>query len=63
MRQPIPVNLEKYLDALEKKYPQSEIQIAYLTPFNRDRAGDAADQLRTIRVFEEFLKCFPAPVM
>lgn len=54
-----PGQLEKYLDGLEKKYPQSEIQIAYLTPFNRERAGEAADRLRTIRVFEEFLKVFP----
>ncbi len=55
-----PGQLEKYLDALEKKYPQSEIRIAYLTPFNRERAGDAAAQLRTIRVFEEFLEVFPS---
>ncbi len=52
--------LEKYLDGLEKKYPQSEIQIAYLTPFNRERAGDASGRLRTIRVYEEFLEVFPS---
>ena len=54
-----PGQLEKYLDGLKKKYPQAEIQIAYLTPFNRERAGDTADRLRTVRVFEEFLGVFP----
>ena len=52
--------LEKYLDGLKKKYPQFEIQIAYLTPFNRERAGDTAGRLHTIQVFEEFLEAFPS---
>ena len=46
--------LEGYYDGLSEKYEKDEIAIAYLTPFNRGRAGDAADSLPTIKIFDEF---------
>ena len=46
--------LNNYRDGLEKKYRNWSVSIAYLTPFNRERAYDAADSLRTIAVFEKF---------
>ena len=46
--------LEKYFDGLQKSFPDHCVQVSYLTPFNRDRAGDMADRLRTVRVFDEF---------
>ncbi len=51
--------LEDYLEGLCKKYgydsnDQDGIAIGYLTPFNRDRAGDAADFLPTVGIFEKF---------
>ena len=51
--------LHNYLDGLEKKHPDWTVSIAYLTPFNRERASDAADSLQTIGVFEEFLQESP----
>ena len=53
-----PGQLEKYRVGLEARFPDAELAIAYLTPFNRDRAGSAADLLRTIREFENFAKNF-----
>ncbi len=50
--------LEKYRLGLKKKYPISDLAMAYLTPFNRDRAGERADSLRTIREFDDFAKNF-----
>ena len=47
--------LEKYYDGLSKEHG-GQIAIAYLTPFNRQRAGDKADALPTIREFDEFRK-------
>lgn len=52
--------LEEYLDGLQDTYSEHCIQISYLTPFNRCRAGDMADRLRTVRVFDEFSKVSPA---
>lgn len=46
--------LEKYHLNLNRRFPEYAIQIAYLTPFNRERAGDVADNLRTIQVFDDF---------
>ncbi len=51
--------LEKYLSDLKSMYPEAKVQIAYLTPFNRQRAGEMADRLRTVGVFEEFRKHCP----
>lgn len=49
--------LKGYLEGLRQKFPAHDVQIAYLTPFNRKRAGDVADSLRSVREFEEFLGC------
>ena len=46
--------LEKYRTGLMKKFRGYDVQISYLTPFNREHAGEAADSLTTVRVFEEF---------
>ena len=51
--------LEDYLEGLCKKYGydrnnEDGIAVAYLTPFNCKRAGDAADSLRTVGIFNEF---------
>ena len=51
--------LEKYRDGLEEKFPNFDTQIAYLTPFNRERARDKADSLETVKVFEKFAKVSP----
>ena len=50
--------LERYRDGLENLYPEGELAIVYLTPFNRKRAGDAADSLRTVKIFDEFSSKF-----
>ncbi len=53
--------LEGYLDGFAAQYgydkkDEGRIAIAYLTPFNRKRAGDAADSLQTVKIFEKFRK-------
>ena len=50
--------LETYHQGLTERHPGAHIAIAYLTPFNRQRAGDAASRLRTIREFERFERKF-----
>ena len=51
-----PGQLETYEHGLMRRNPGWEIAIAYLTPFNRQRAGDSAEALPTVRVFEQFAK-------
>lgn len=51
--------LVRYFDGLERRFPKSGIQIAYLTPFNRERAGSAAGRLSTVREFEKFATRLP----
>ena len=49
--------LEAYLDGLRAEYDKDDenlIAIAYLTPFNRERAGDDADCLPTVKIFDKF---------
>ena len=51
--------LEDYLEGLCKKYgydsnDEDGIAICYLTPFNRKRAGYAADSLPTVEIFKKF---------
>ena len=46
--------LGKYLKGLIKKFPEYDVQVSYLTPFNRKQAGEAADSLRAVQAFEEF---------
>ena len=52
--------LRAYLEGLCKKFPNHEKQIAYLTPFNRKRAGDVADSIKSIREFDHFLRDLPS---
>ena len=51
--------LRAYLEGLCRKFEEHEVQMAYLTPFNRKRAGDVADSLRSVREFDEFVRRFP----
>ena len=46
--------LETYERGLVRANPNTDIAIAYLTPFNRNRAGDAAERLQTVTLFSEF---------
>ena len=50
--------LEKYREGLANTFPDADLAMAYLTPFNRERAGERADSLRTIREFDDFAKNF-----
>ena len=50
--------LEAYHQGLTKRYPEADIAIAYVTPFNRQRAGISAERFPTIGVFEEFARKF-----
>lgn len=52
--------LERYWDGLAEKYTGSEVAIAYLTPFNDEHAGVAADALPSVREFRKFHEAFPA---
>ena len=52
--------LKEYLCGLGNKYSEHCIQISYLTPFNRCRAGVNADNLLTVRAFDEFSEVSPA---
>ena len=54
-----PGQLERYREGLARKHPGAAVQIAYLTPFNRQRAGDAAGSRPTIREFGAFSNQFP----
>ena len=46
--------LEAYEQGLVHNNPSFDIVIAYLTPFNRKRAGEAADRLQTVQLFQAF---------
>ena len=48
--------LEAYEQGLVQSNPNFNIAIAYLTPFNRERAGEAADRLRTVQLFQAFAR-------
>ena len=55
--------LEDYLQGLCQKYghnrnDKDRVAIAYLTPFNYKRAGNAANALPTVRIFKEFSSNF-----
>lgn len=50
--------LEAYLENLRKEYEEDLVAIAYLTPFNRERAGKNADLLPTVKIFDEFSRAF-----
>ena len=53
--------LEAYLEGLRTEYDKNDedrLAIAYLTPFNRERAGHNADLLPTVKIFDEFSRKF-----
>ena len=50
--------LSRYADGLREKYPGRDRAIAYLTPFNREHAGQAAERLRSVREYERFREMF-----
>ena len=54
-----PGQLERYRAGLKKKFRGSKIQIAYLTPFNKEHAGKGADSLPTVMEFERFKRLSP----
>lgn len=46
--------LDKYFDGLRGEFREYCVQVSYLTPFNRGRAGDVADKLPAVEVYERF---------
>ncbi len=51
--------LERYLDDLVRKFPEYDVRVSYLTPFNKRQAIDemgeqAAGLLHTVRLFDQF---------
>ncbi len=46
--------LGRYLEGLQKEFPDASIEMAYLTPFNPAHAGENANRLRTVQVFADF---------
>lgn len=53
-----PGQLKGYLQGLKERFPDADVQVSYLTPFNRQRAGDKADRLRTVQAFDDFASEF-----
>ena len=51
--------MSRYYDGLVKRFPEREIHLVYLTPFNADHAGDKAQSLPTVREFERFKTARP----
>ena len=56
--------LKRYRIGLKDKYREADLAIAYLTPFNEERAKqkaglDIAKSLPTVREFKDFSKAFP----
>ena len=51
--------LEFYAEGLGAKYPDYKLAMAYLTPFNRARAGEMPGSVKAIKIFEAFAGTFP----
>ena len=51
-----PNQLQEYFRGLTERHAGAEVAIAYLTPFNRRRAGNAADRIAPVRVFKRLAK-------
>ena len=52
-----PKQLDRYYRGLVQKFGDScAVDVAYLTPFNRQWAPDKADALPTVKAFDEFVK-------
>lgn len=54
-----PGQLERYRNGLVSGNAGYAIAIAYLTPFNRKRAQDKADDLATVKEFDDFQRKYP----
>lgn len=54
-----PGQLGQYYNGLEEKYHGYDVAVAYLTPFNREQAGDKAVSLPTVTEFENFEREHP----
>ena len=48
----------EYREGLAEKYPDSDLAMAFLTPFNGERAGDQADFLNAVIEFDVFSRDF-----
>ena len=55
-----PDQLSRYYSGLKKKFTDADVQLAYLTPFNEQQAGERAQSLPTVREFSRF-KQSPSP--
>ncbi|MEZ4503011.1 MAG: DUF6508 domain-containing protein [Dehalococcoidia bacterium] len=55
----MPGQLARYREGLAAKYPGRQLALVFLTPFDRVRAEDAADSLRSVREFDDFRATFP----
>ena len=51
--------LSRYLSGLKSRFKDSEVQLAYLTPFNIDKGGDDASSLPSVREFKRLKKDCP----
>ena len=51
--------LQRYLDGLKETHSDRAVSVAYLTPFNRKRAGEFASQLPTVEEHDRFSGTFP----
>ena len=51
-----PGQLEAYEQGLVHNNPNFDVAISYLTPFNRERAGDHGDMLGTVQLFQAYAK-------
>ena len=51
--------LTRYLSGLESKFPGSQIQVAYLTPFNAREGGGDASSLPSVKEFKRLQKDCP----
>ena len=51
--------LEQYLDDLKRKYPDYDVRVSYLTPFNEQQLGDGTELIHAVRVFEKFREVCP----
>ena len=54
-----PNQLSRYYSGLKKRFTNADIQLAYLTPFNDQRAGERAQSLPTVKEFNRFKQSLP----
>lgn len=54
-----PGQLARYREGLQGRYPRHQLALAYLTPFNSERAGDAVPVLPSVLEFRSLASTFP----